>query len=96
MRKPAVLALAQEPGSHFVGTSSDVGIFGDIRHFAQFDNYKMSPSRQLEHLSLLSGSGSTLRLPCRYCQRSMGDTLGIVVYKKVIQEMKLGGHKQLV
>jgi len=26
----------------------------------------------------------------------MGDTLGIVVYKKVTQEMKLGGNEQLV
>jgi hypothetical protein len=50
--------------------------------------------RQLEHL--LSGSGSTLRLLERYCQRAMGDTLGFVVYKKVAQVMQLGANEQLV
>src|ERR1039457_2471427 len=69
---------------------------GYIADLAQFDNHKISPSRQLEHLPLLSGSSSTLRLSRRYCQRSMGDTLGFVVYTKVTQEMKLGGNEQLV
>jgi hypothetical protein len=95
-RKPAVLALVSDLGSHFVVTSKENGIFGHVRHLAQFDNHKMSPSHQLEHLPLLSGSASTLRLSCRYCQRAMGDTLGIVVYKKVTQEMNRGGNEQLV
>ncbi len=66
---------------------------GHIANLAQFDNHKISPSHQLEHLPLLSGSGSTLRLSCSHCQRNMGDTLGIVVYKKVIHEMNLEGNE---
>ncbi len=69
---------------------------GYIADLAQFDNHKISPSHQLEHLPLLSGSGSTLRLSCRYCQRSMGDTLGVVVCEKVMQPNVIRGKEQCV
>jgi hypothetical protein len=77
--RPLFRALSLKEVNDLIGSAQMDATSGYITDFAQFDNHKMSPSRPLEHLQLLSGSGSTLRLPDRYCQRGMGDTLGIVV-----------------